>query len=208
MFERNWLYYLLFYLKILFIYNFYISLFFNNTTLWWIWLIIIPFETAEEVGLTILSDHGEGLIIETYDNREMLYFDDPTSQAKRYVLTADRTLTKMLKKSDYSMILFNRRDREYIRYFVPNQWNHWRINDYGCFSKNNYFFKYKLFLRRYFGYYNYTVYLNFLLRIDQPRMWWIMVHAFTTLYTCNYRVFKRWNPEKKNKKVIKKYKFK
>jgi len=211
--ERNWLYYLLSYLKILFIYNFYISMFFDRTSVVWIWLFIAPAQTTEEVSLLIFSDYTEEDIIQAEMDEDHVFATDAVIFPRLAYSQMNQRYwrSKFVRKSYYSLALFNNRDKEIWRYIMPKQWHSWRKKEYGCLIKNNHFYTYKIFLRSLYQLFTYDTWyiaiacsIYFFKKLPDLREWmWTNSMSIDRFYISSNRNFR-----KKNTKIFKKYKFK
>lgn len=212
--ERNWLYYLICYLKILFVYNFYISLFFDRTSIVWIWLFITPYQTTEEVNKLIFSDYTENDIIQYELDDVHMLVTDPTFMMRMFYAQRFRKYwtSKQGRKANFSLVIFNKRNREVWRHIIPKQWHNWRKKEYGCLITNNYFYRYKIFIRSFYYFFSWdTVYLKVMCNLYFWKKYkdskqWTWTNAFTIT---RFKESGLLRPVKnKNRKTLKQYKFK
>lgn len=144
-FERNFFYILLNLLNLWFIYNFYISLFFNSTSIYWIFLIVYVGDTLQKVEYPLLSIYAIEEIIDIYAGGAeiVMFFDAVTVTALEF--SSGKIKPLYFKNPKKKLILFNKKKYEFEeKHIIPKPWHNWSDICLSCYIPNNYYYIFAL----------------------------------------------------------------
>lgn len=206
-FERKILYYIIFMLKSLFIYNLMTSYVFNNLTPTWPFLFH-SYETNEDFYYPLLETDNLYDILIAYNGTMWYWGREETINIKEHIF--ERQGKKLFRKKKFQ-ILFKKEYYDNQRYALPKKWRSYKMTELDCIVSYNYFFKFWLWLQ------NQT---RFVHQSDMPLFWARYLereHGYKVFAKDTWRIISIYysysysyqnKAYKESKNIIKKYNFK
>lgn len=205
-FERKILLYLIKILKLLFLQNLILSLTFGRLKYSWFFLFF-AFETNENYIFPVIQRYDIWDIVGVYGGQH--YYEAYESSIMMKKIIKGNGRRKLIKNPEYRK-MFKLESLDNSRYRIPKKWNSYKMPELDCIITYNYYFKFWLWLQKY-----YAITLGINSELEALNIVLTRKHFFNKKAWISYNIYRSCNNSYEQNKLykitksrLKKYEFK